>query len=102
MLTLTGVLCGVCGCAVRAVRGKTAGTAEGPGQPESDDLTAIRGIGIASQNRLYTAGIKTFAQLARATPEELRRILGEIARGAKVEDWIREAGERAAPSAAPE
>ncbi len=36
-----------------------------------DDLTAIRGIGIATQNRLYKAGIKSHGQLARATPEDV-------------------------------
>ncbi len=44
-----------------------------------DDLTAIRGIGIATQNRLYRAGIKSYGQLARATPEDVRKILGKFA-----------------------
>jgi predicted flap endonuclease-1-like 5' DNA nuclease len=56
-------------------------------------LTAIRGIGIATQNRLYAAGIKTYAELARASPEDVREILGKLARGAKVEPWIRQAEE---------
>jgi predicted flap endonuclease-1-like 5' DNA nuclease len=44
-----------------------------------DDLTAIRGIGMASQNRLYKAGIKTYAALASAEPAEVRRMLGNLA-----------------------
>jgi predicted flap endonuclease-1-like 5' DNA nuclease len=54
-------------------------------------LTAIRGIGIATQNRLYRAGIKSYGQLARATPEDVREILGKSAGGASVEKWIAEA-----------
>ena len=60
-----------------------------------DDLTAIRGIGIATQNRLYKAGIKSHGQLARATPEDVRKILGKFAGGADVEDWIAQATELA-------
>ncbi len=58
-------------------------------------MTAIRGIGIASQNRLYVAGIKSYAQLARASAEEVREILGNQGRVAKVEDWIAQAKELA-------
>ena len=56
-----------------------------------DDLAAIRGIGIATENRLYRAGIKSYDQLARATPEDVRKILGKLAGGASVEDWIAQA-----------
>ena len=55
------------------------------------DLTAIHGIGIATQNRLYGAGIKSYGQLARATPEDVRKILGKFAGGASVEKWIAQA-----------
>jgi predicted flap endonuclease-1-like 5' DNA nuclease len=54
-------------------------------------LTAIRGIGIAAQNRLYRAAIKSYAQLAGASPEQVQAILGKLARGADVEDWIAQA-----------
>jgi predicted flap endonuclease-1-like 5' DNA nuclease len=53
-----------------------------------DDLTAIRGIGMASQNRLYKAGIKKYADLAGAAPGEVRKSLGNLARGARIEEWI--------------
>ncbi len=69
-----------------------------PSRPEEisrDDLTAIRGNGIATQNRLYVAGIKSYAQLARASAEEVREILGNQGRVAKVEDWIAQAKELA-------
>ena len=60
-------------------------------ESSSDHLTAIRGIGIAIQNRLNRAGIKSYGQLARATPEDVRKILGKFAGGASVEDWIAQA-----------
>jgi hypothetical protein len=43
------------------------------------------------QDRLYRSGIKSFAELARTSPEELRRALGALAQGAKAEEWISEA-----------
>ena len=104
MTTLTGFLC----CVWKGLAGSSRGGTS-PGKPAEanrtednpgDDLMVFHGIGIATQNRLYAAGIKTFAQLARATPEEVRMILGNLTRGAKVEDWIKEAGDRAARSAA--
>ncbi len=75
----------------------TAEKAE-PSRPEEislDDLTAIRGIGIATQNRLYAAGIKSYAQLARASAEEVREVLGNQGRVGKVEDGIAQATELA-------
>ncbi len=42
---------------------------------QHDDLTQIEGIGPKSQSVLYAAGITTFAQLAKADPEQLRGIL---------------------------
>jgi predicted flap endonuclease-1-like 5' DNA nuclease len=62
-----------------------------PPEVSPDDLTAIRGIGIATQNRLYKVGIRSYGQLARATPEDVREILGKFAGGASVEKWIAEA-----------
>jgi predicted flap endonuclease-1-like 5' DNA nuclease len=77
----------------RETRERAADKAAGnsPDESSSDDLTAIRGIGIATQDRLYRAGIKWYAELARATPEEVRGILGKVSWGADVEDWIAQA-----------
>ncbi len=74
-------------------RERAAEEAEAGEPPEvsPDDLTAIRGIGIATQDRLYRAGIKSYGQLARATPEDVREILGKFAGGASVEKWIAQA-----------
>ena len=60
-----------------------------------DNLTAIRGIGPTMQYRLNEAGIRTYAQLAQSTPEELRKVLGARAQLANVEDWIAQAQELA-------
>ncbi len=74
-------------------RERAAEEAEAGEPPEvsPDDLTAIHGIGIATQNRLYRAGIKSYGQLARATPEDVRKTLGKFAGGASVEKWIAQA-----------
>ncbi len=87
----------------RMLRRLWRGAAPGPGRREGtaakvyeislDDLAAIRGIGTATQNRLHTAGIKSYAQLARASPEEVRMKVGKLAGGANVEDWIAQAQE---------
>jgi predicted flap endonuclease-1-like 5' DNA nuclease len=85
-----GALCGGAGR-----KPPEAAARRGAGENESDDLTVIRGIGIASQNRLHVAGIKTYADLASTPPEEVRRRLGKLARGAKVDEWISRARELA-------
>ncbi len=60
-----------------------------------DDLTAIKGIGAATQQRLHVAGIKSYSQLAHATPKEVGRALAGSRPGARVEQWIRRADELA-------
>ena len=52
-----------------------------------DDLTVISGIGIVEQDRLYKAGIRTYAELAQASPEAVRNLLGGLGLGVKVEEW---------------
>ena len=88
MPTLTQVLCRLWGCATPSQGRDQTGASN---NASSDDLTVIRGIGITTQDRLYRAGIKSFSQLAQASPEKIREILGTMARGAKVETWIKEA-----------
>ncbi len=97
MMLLSGMLCRLWKC--------TAGCSE-PSEPPakktepkqsdestSDDLTVIRGIGIATQNRLYADDITTYARLARTSPEDVRKTVGTLARGANIEDWIARAAE---------
>ncbi len=86
-----GALCGV---TRKEPQEETA--KEAPGENKADDLTAIRGIGIVTQNQLYRAGIKTYVALAGARPEKLREMLGDVARGAKIERWIAQARKLAA------
>jgi len=59
----------------------------------ADDLTVIRGIGPAMQHRLNEAGFYTYAQLVKATPNELRQALGEVGPRANLEEWIEQARE---------
>ncbi len=96
-MALLGMLCRLWRCPAPGPR-RREGTAEdteanSPDGNSSDDLTAIGGIGIATQNRLYRAGIKSYVELARASPEEVERILGKRARRPVIEDWIAQADE---------
>ncbi len=74
----------------RAAEAEEAEAGEPP-EVSPDDLAAIRGTGIATQDRLIRAGIESYGQLARATPEDVREILGKFAGGASVEKWIAQA-----------
>lgn len=59
---------------------------------KEDLLSNLRGIGLTTQGRLYAAGITTYAQLAAATPEEIRTAIGpSIARLSNPVDWIEQA-----------
>ncbi len=95
MALLARILCRWFGCPApdpgRQEREADKAAANSPDESSSDHLTAVRGIGIATQNRLYRAGIKSYGQLARATPEDVRKILGKFAGGASVEKWIAQA-----------
>lgn len=90
MTSLMGVMCRFWKCACGRSE-KRSNEGDNPG----DDLKRINGIGIATENRLYGAGIKSYDHLAQAKPDELRKILGRIGPGANVEGWIAEAAELA-------
>lgn len=53
-----------------------------------DDLTCIQGIGDQRQKLLNRSGIHTFAELASATPKEIRQMIGKHGKLANVEEWI--------------
>ncbi len=95
MALLARILCRMWRCPApgpgRQERAADKAAASSPDESSSDDLTAIREIGIATQNRLYRASIKSYGQLARASPAEVREILGKFAGGASVEKWIAQA-----------
>ncbi len=59
-----------------------------------DDLVALRGVGPAFAQCLQQAGIRTYADLARMTPEELaERCQGPVWR-IRRDDWIGQAAAR--------
>src|SRR5262245_32378430 len=63
----------------------------------ADDFTRIRGISPKNANRLYEAGILTFAKLANLSPDEIIARIGAL-HGVTVEsitkrDWIGQARE---------
>ena len=99
MALLARMLCRWFGCPApgpgRRERAADKAAARSPDEGSSDDLTVIRGIGIASQNRLHVAGIKTYADLAGTPSEQVRSILGKLGGGAKVDEWISRARELA-------
>lgn len=66
-----------------------AAQAETPA-PSSDSLEAIKGIGPVFARRLNEAGILTFSDLARLSPEEIQAIVapGRASRMFDIEDWI--------------
>ncbi len=95
MALLARILCRLWRCPApgpdRQERAADNAAGNSPDESSSDDLAAIRGIGIAAQDRLYRAGIKWYGQLARTSPAKVREILGKFAGGASVEDWIAQA-----------
>jgi len=62
-----------------------------PAKPTHDDLTLVHGIGPGMQAHLNNAGVFTFKQLAKADVDHLRKELGDVARLARMDDWIGEA-----------
>lgn len=103
---IMGILCRICRCLGAGPRerepsdtpaGERTETAPAAGAGSAgDDLTAIKGIGLTTRNRLNRAGITTYARLAGTRPEQVREALGKSSRGAMVEAWISQAGKLAA------
>lgn len=66
-----------------------------PMQPEArtrDDLTNISGIGPVYQQRLYEAGIETYAALAAASVEQIREVFSlQPWQAARASSWIEQA-----------
>ena len=91
MFSLTGMLCRLCRCVSRGSSTSEPAAESADEARAPDDLTAIRGLGKASQDRLRAAGIKTYAQLAETSPADLRKNLGKGGQGSNVEAWIAQA-----------
>jgi predicted flap endonuclease-1-like 5' DNA nuclease len=64
--------------------------------PVPDDLTVIKGIGPAVQNKLRALGITTFAELAKADPDALLEQLkgSQPLTRARVHEWTAGARQR--------
>jgi hypothetical protein len=78
------------GCRVPALAGAPPIMAPvGMAAPVRDDLSLVRGIGPVYRQRLYDAGIETFAALAAASVEQLEEITR--AHGADIASWIEQA-----------
>jgi predicted flap endonuclease-1-like 5' DNA nuclease len=63
--------------------------AEAPAGP--DRLTAIKGLGPRSEEQLRAARVRTFADLAAMTPEQVSDIIASPPPGADFKSWIAEA-----------
>ncbi len=56
-----------------------------------DDLTKVEGIGPKIQEALYEAGVKTFAQLADKTSEEISEIIADVRGSHDAGTWPKQA-----------
>jgi predicted flap endonuclease-1-like 5' DNA nuclease len=72
-------------------------SAESVGDEEEgiDNLAVIQGIGPKMAFRLREQGVRTFDDLARATADEIRELMGGLPSFANVDAWIEQAEERA-------
>lgn len=79
--------------------------ASAPADLPGDDFRRIAGIGAAIERRLHEAGIRTYADLAARTPEQLAASLSDVAglSMARIvrQDWIGQASELAGPAQPP-
>ena len=62
-----------------------------PTENRKDDLQAIRGIGPVIEKKLNSAGIQTYAALARLSTQELENILGNTRRLVQEAELIKQA-----------
>ncbi len=60
----------------------------------ADDLTSLKGVGVAIAERLHGIGVTTFAQIAAWSDDDIAKIAPQIKAGAdriKREDWVGQA-----------
>jgi large subunit ribosomal protein L21 len=66
-------------------------------EPAGDDLTEIKGIGAVSAERLHDAGVKTFAEIAAWSDDDLEANSAKIkvsVERIRREDWVGQARTR--------
>lgn len=87
------LVAGLIGIAFDRVQvGPNGEMASGLNASGADDLTQINGIGPAFASRLNEAGITTFVDLAKLSPEEVREATKITGGQADPAEWIAEAG----------
>jgi len=69
----------------------------GPAEVPPDDFVVLHGVGPAFAERLHEAGIHTYADLARLTPEEVAGRCQVPAWRIRRDDWIGQAAARVRP-----
>lgn len=68
-----------------------------PSSQAAHDFRLIRGVGPVIDKRLHAAGIRTFSQLAKHSPEEIAALIPHISvKQIREQHWIRQARELAA------
>ena len=76
-----------------------------PADQPGDDFRQIAGIGAAIERRLHEAGIRTYADLAARSPDELATSLSDVAGLSATrivkQNWIGQASQMAGPADAP-
>ena len=88
------------GASKSAAATSTGSKSTGPGAPAADpakpgDLSEIKGIGPAIKTKLAQLGIKTFADLAGANPDQVAKSLDQrTVTPERVRSWIAEAKKR--------
>jgi len=82
--------------APRPESARPAPAAEAATEAEADDLTVIKGIGPAIQQKLNALGITTFADLAEADPDGVsERLDMRMASPNRVREWVAAARKKA-------
>lgn len=80
---------------LKALRAEVDALRDGSTDDIPDELTAIKGIGPATADRLREAGIATFAELATASPAAVRGALDRPVGDDRIAAWQEAALERA-------
>ncbi len=75
-------------------RPATLSAQKAPAVCPPDDLVSLRGVGPVFAQQLQQAGIRTYADLARLTPEEVAERCGLPLWRIRRDDWVGQAAAR--------